>query len=512
VSDLLREPKLGPVVGHVTDASARLWIRGADVDRMRTVGVAGIVAASGKVDPSTVQYFRLHREYDRTGFVDFRKLAAGKPYAAKLGSIAVDSTEPDLNVSDAEIKALLPPASRWAPQLDALDPAAAGASFSTFAAAAAPEISFLFGSCRYPDILPLQKRADRVFGAMAEQAAAKKTDFALMVGDQIYADLFNRAIPIGRADSAREFHERYEEAWSSRNFRRLLQRLPTYMILDDHEIEDNWDQTRIRSERGRALFQLAVMAYRSYQWLPGPRNFGELLYYSFECGGFPFFVTDGRTQRVRREPEGDDEWRLLPDNHLLGYPQKGSHPGQIDRLCAWLVQQQKAVGSRPKFIVTASVFAPNAVEARRRPWKDDAWAAFPQTRAQLLRTIVEREVENVVFLSGDIHVSNVCEIWFEDANGVRSGPNAYSITSSAFYWPFPFADGEPGAYVHDSKREDDGFPFDTSAGPRVMHYAARGFQQEDNFTRVTVRPDRIAIGTFDSKGTALDGGAHSFKL
>jgi hypothetical protein len=30
---------------------------------------------------------------------------------------------------------------------------------------------------------------------------------------------------------------------------------------------------------------------------------------------------------------------------------------------------------------------------------------------------------------------------------------AYDITSSALYWPFPFADGDPNNHVHDSRRQ-----------------------------------------------------------
>ena len=103
----LREPALGPIVGHVSDSSARVWIRGSDSDDKganlhsdrRTVGVCTLFevpqqdskrlhsddgrsdlrdkltdaakaelkkARPGKALPQ-LYYFRLHREYDRTG-------------------------------------------------------------------------------------------------------------------------------------------------------------------------------------------------------------------------------------------------------------------------------------------------------------------------------------------------------------------------------------------------------------------------------------------------------------
>ena len=72
----LREPGLGPIIGHTTDTSSYIWIRRADPDdkgaylhsNRRTVGVVALVEANGKpiVDPQ-VYYFQLHRKYDRTG-------------------------------------------------------------------------------------------------------------------------------------------------------------------------------------------------------------------------------------------------------------------------------------------------------------------------------------------------------------------------------------------------------------------------------------------------------------
>ncbi len=106
-----------------------------------------------------------------------------------------------------------------------------------------------------------------------------------MERDEIYADMLNRHIPIGLADTFEEFQERYHSAFGSPRMRRLLRQLPTYMILDDHEIEDNWTQDRIHSREKLLLFNIAITAYASYHWSHGPRNYGRYLYYSYECAG-----------------------------------------------------------------------------------------------------------------------------------------------------------------------------------------------------------------------------------
>src|SRR5207244_859310 len=69
-----RPPGLGPIVGYTTDRTCRIWIRagdpadkGADLDDdRRTVGVIGILSANKK-KITHAWYFRLQREYDRTG-------------------------------------------------------------------------------------------------------------------------------------------------------------------------------------------------------------------------------------------------------------------------------------------------------------------------------------------------------------------------------------------------------------------------------------------------------------
>lgn len=84
---------------------------------------------------------------------------------------------------------------------------------------------------------------------------------------------------------------------------------------------------------------------------------------------------------------------------------------------------------------------------------------------------------------------------------------AFAITSSAFYWPFFFADGEPSDYVHDSSRENDTFVVDEISGV-TMDYVAYNFIQEDNFTQVDVdwASKLIEVRAIDQRGKQL---AHS---
>lgn len=510
----LRAPGLGPIVGHTTDRSCRLWIqaplsepskRAAEEDR-RTLGVLVVTARAGvPIAPAQrpVFYFRLRREFDRTGtFVlgEERSLGErGEPYRlepdteyrVRVASLALDdSFDNDARVPSDELVDLLPTPQVWAGMIDQLPAEACEAVVRTHppAGECAEGLAFLIGSCRYPGLLWKRKESDQIFKPMADELeierGGQRPRLTLMVGDQIYADTFHASIPVGLADTHAEFNDRYQCAFGSLNMRRLLRSGPNYMILDDHEIEDNWSQCRIRRPNKKLLFNLAIGAYLSYQWSHGPRNYGLRLYYSFEAAGYPFFVLDTRTQRYL-----DDVPHTLADNHLLGRPSLDpNEPGQLDILCDWLVEQQQRRGNAPKFIVTASVFVPNPVSSAGKATvaaieATDSWPAFPNTRRRILQTIVQHGVQNVVFLSGDVHCSQVARLDFRGAGSEQL--RAYSIVSSAFYWPFPFADGDPADYVHDSLDPRTPDTFTISDGV-TMDYRAWNFTQEDNFCRVTL--------------------------
>ena len=510
------------------------------------MAVVGVLSKDGAVlDPMPTAYFRLRREFDRSGSINLgehdvqlpedKTLFALEPdseYEVRVGCLVLDDAlDDDDEFEDDALLRRLAHSSAWRDDLRRLDPAKAGAVVRTFPAEGRDggRISFLLGSCRYPGLLWKVRHSDRIFAPMARLAEGKAASpdadataasaaradrprFVLMVGDQIYADMLGTFVPFGRADTYREFRDRYLTAFGSPRTRRLMQRLPTYMILDDHEIEDNWSRDRLGRSAKRQLFTIAVDAYLSYQWSHGPRTWGRHLYYRFDCGGLPFFVLDTRTQRLIEGPEGD-----LSRNNLLGRPTPpDAPPGQLRRLLDWLAEQQAARGNAPKFVVTSGVFVPNPVSARTALAEtepevleqSDGWPAFPATRAAVLRRIVDAGVQNVVFLSGDIHCCNVAEVFLTgtpEAERIK----AFSVTSSAFYWPFPFADGEPSDFVHDSraKGQEDTFRFADSQDRMVaMDYRAWNFSQDDNFSHVTVDREaaELRVRAYDKRGNLVD--------
>ncbi len=549
----LRVPGRGPIVGHTTTTSCRIWIRAGDPEdegtvldeNRRTIGIIAVIEEEGQPIPEPsreVHYFRLHREFDRTGTFNLgvdssigtakasAKLKPGKKYVVRVATLTIDDPFPnDERVSDETLARRLPRPDEagWYDELLKLKAETSEARFKTFPEQA-DDLSFILGSCRYPGLLWKVKEADQIFGPLWNEAQGEGPElpgdptkrepvsFVLMVGDQIYADMLNRSISLARADTFAEFQERYLTAFGSRNMQALLRQIPNYMILDDHEIEDNWTQDRISDVASREIFNLAMSAYLSYQWSHGPRTYGHRLFYQFECGGYPFFVLDTRTQRFM-----DDDPTSLGDNHLVGRPSLDPlEPSQLDLLLQWLENCQKSSGNIPKFIVSSSVFVPNPISAREGrtgtpqqvvDWRQqsDSWPAFPNTRRSILQCILTNKIQNVVFLSGDIHCSNVAEMSFQGP-GNDKDIKTFSVTSSAFYWPFPFADGDPSGYVHDSRQkgQEDTFVIDSTSGS-TMDYTAWNFTQEDNYCRIDIdrQNSTMTVLPFDKSGQLIEQGS-----
>ncbi len=508
---------VGPIVGHTTSHSSLIWMRGSTAMPGRTIGVAALYDASGSYIEQSACYLRLQRRYDRTGVVEMKGLNPATSYQVRVGSLTLNAALMVRSDADGDVFSLLPAPQDLLQQLELLPEEISLAKFTTYPPNTSNELSFVFGSCRYPGFLWPAKKSDKIFGAIREQLDKPNPPrFVVMNGDQIYADKLNRHIPFLRADTPAEFQQRYKTAFTSPHMRSLLRSVPTYMILDDHEIEDDWTPSRMDADDKKYHFYLyAIAAYKNYQWIHSPRNYaprnrdadgaGDRFYYSFECAGFPFFMLDSRTLRIQHKQGG-----TLEDHHLLGdplHPSSQDSGSQLDILCDWLTSQQKQNGNRAKFIVSPIMFAPNGIEtagndehALSKKKDDDGWAAFPETRRQLLRTIVDGNIQNVIFLSGDAHSSCVAELSFTHKTAGKLPLRAISITSSAFYWPWPFSNGKAESFVHDSVRQNDTFMVSDDV---VMDYKAYGFEQENNFSRIDLGERAISVQHYDKDGIAL---------
>jgi hypothetical protein len=144
-----------------------------------------------------------------------------------------------------------------------------------------------FGSCRVIETPWADKDmdADALAGCarqLTQLPSERWPDLLLMIGDQVYADNpgpATRRFISERRDPSRppryevadfeEYCALYRESWSAPAVRWLFSVLPTAMIFDDHDVDDDWnisDRWRAR-QAARSWWQARVTgAYQAY-WL-----------------------------------------------------------------------------------------------------------------------------------------------------------------------------------------------------------------------------------------------------
>ena len=456
---------VGPILGAVSPDTARVWGRGRE---SRVDGVLQRLFGVGRTRRKNggrfgkPQYFKLNPVFDFTGVTVFRNLQSDTDYEYEIGAIAAEAEFDELDTIE--------------PQWDA----AHRVSFRTASDDKLASRSFVFGSCRY--LLRLfggtffDSRGDKTFRSINRQIEeGRRVDQILMLGDQIYADDLNFVRPDQNID---EYFERYRDAFSQDHFTNLVRRVPTYMTLDDHEIEDNWPAGRTGGDTLRK-FPAAMHAYLTYQLSHSPLflydGSGRLTgrpdryWYTFSDGCCDFFVTDTRTERLY----DDDGNRVRIIDHV-----------QMQALKDWLSDGSERV----KLVATAVPFFPDLAGTGR-----DRWDSFTGQRNEILDYIRTKKIPKVAFLSGDVHSSMSAELRHRSDRDFR----VVSVVSSPFYWP----------YRH-SKAGDFKLTGNLHGANAYVVASGAAVQSTDCFTRVTVTASRIDVEFFGRKGERLGGKAH----
>jgi len=362
-----------------------------------------------------------------------------------------------------------------------------------------------FGSCRValphrpPYTLPKDEHpAGREFDALYTLAHELRVrprqdwpDLLLLLGDQVYVDEGSPAVreriratrdveaPPGEEVAAfEEYTWLYHESWGDPTIRWLLSTTPTAMVLDDHDMADDWNISRSWKEdmaakpwwRERVVGGL--MTYWIYQHIgnlsPAElerhgeydavrraadgagvlREFvewvdsnGEGKVWSFkrDLGRTRLVVADDRTGRSFRDGQrsifDDHEWDWIVDacrgdfDHLLFATTDpvllapGLHYAE-----AWT--EAVCDGAWGDWAVASG-------EKLRRALDFDHWAAFGVSFEKLERLLQEvgrgergEPPASIVLLSGDVHHAYLAEVAFRRDADVRSA--VYQAVCSPF--------------------------------------------------------------------------------
>ncbi len=432
------------ILGHTTDKSIKIWCRGST--RWPVAFIDVLDSADRRTSPTKV--IELNPVEFWTDVVNWDGLSPDRPYRVKV-AFGKDST---------------------ATGSERIRDAYTEGRFRTFPVETSQaSFTFLLGSCNLHS-LGIIKNPDKPWSRISEVAAAKDARFMIHCGDQIYAD-----IPLPPRADPSHYRKKYLDAWDDcRPARAFLTQTSQYMILDDHEITNNFDQDMsLGSEDHIARRNAAMKAYWEFQHKHNPDtsspNEPRRYYYSFSCGRAQFFVLD---TRFRRSSENGQMIDLR----------------QLETLKAWLSKHKDEL----KFIVTSVPF----VGQVKRP-DNDKWCStcFSKQREDLFDFLHQNEISKTVFLTGDMHTSYHATAKVSDGN---HSVTVHELMSSPINQFTPDTDIEE-CYVQNH-------PLSTSNNLRVLcKITPKSFYGDhSNIMAISVKPNRVAYQVFR---TTKSGGA-----
>lgn len=454
------KPTVGPIIGHTTTNHTRIFLRGDHHDN--SLVFAGVRhRRQGDTAWSKGHFVQLNAYRDMSGVIVLKGLEADTLYEYQAGWFTPLS--PTLTVETVQELPL-----QWPRNIYQL---------RTPSSKINTPRAYIVGSCRYLRITAgvpsAPELGDRTFAGINRIVGQAKPPISavLMTGDQVYLDDLNIIAP---DRTSKNILFKYRTVFSQTHISKLMAGVPTYMILDDHEIEDNWPANKNGIDE--ILYANAMDAYELYQASHSPAH--ELLsdgtlskwlkqyWYLFAHGDIEWFVTDSRTQRNLSA----DDRRILDK-------------AQEQALLKWLINSP----ARVKFVVTSVMFYPDSKHD-----DGDAWQAFPKQRLRLLETIRRHGIKNVIFVSGDVHGSMTSRL------GHSQDPDfeVNTIVSSPFYNSklLPFAKTSDFIFDKPMARTEDG-EYQYELTSKVI--------SQDNFACLYVTTQSVQVTFHDRDGTPL---------
>ncbi len=303
--------------------------------------------------------------------------------------------------------------------------------------------NFLVGSCRYPGTAFEKDASDKVFTSMLDQLALETgPDKVFMIGDQIYADATANLLP--SEPEKEQYTNRYREALSSPGLRQLIASVPTHFAIDDHEFSDNWSGLSPgHSDQQVQDYEQALEAARyflsNFANTDNSRNQSskqKQLWSALRTEGetdCPVFITDTRSERQFRSATKAAKAHNIMDPET-----------QLPALVEWLLKSHLEHPLSPKFVFSGSVFGliPKSLQEHPDLWRnEDTWLGYPATLAYLIEVITENQIQNLVFVGGDLHLSAIARLSLSQQG--KKPVTAWQIVASGFYSPLPFTATKP---------------------------------------------------------------------
>lgn len=423
---------IGPIVGHTTPSSFR--VGGSCLNANSCIGVIRVrESESSQFLP--IQMFQFSSHYNDMGIVDVQSLEADTTYSYEVGYVICDTLE-ELNQAIDEDKLI------WGadktPDLNG--------QVTTFPDNDNATTRFIMGSCRDNLGNKGEETFDNIYAYLDEIDEELRPTMLFMLGDQIYIDHAHLFDKYKFRPKIEDYFKEYDEAFGLYMFNKVTRQLPCYMMMDDHEVQNDWslgkfqeDENKVKQQFNKNTLENGLRAYEAHQAgfttliespeqfiqqdFPSHPNAGDLndkkYWYTFSHGNSDFFFLDVRgdseIKSKKYEAEHTTEPKIISNT-------------QYDELCAWLNDGSGKV----KFIASSIPVFPDTRGKLGTP--EDKWFLAAKQRVELLDYI--RTLDNrpkVVFLSGDVHISAVAQLTHEDDPTFK----VFNVISSAFHWFAP---------------------------------------------------------------------------
>lgn len=339
------------IIGHVSENSAKIWVRGIANNESTTTLTAHITLKSDF--QNITQNLTIYKHNNFIGVFEFT----------------------DLNPADSGFIRMMYMVEVVFKDIANVPIGGYGrGSFNTIPRVDYP-VNFLLGSNF------LQRNAEdgkRVFKNLSNIRRVDKPSFMLHAGNQIYIDAPAQSSPI-QADL---FIRKYNDAWKTREAAEFLGRIANYSAINDHELYFKYaNDTEYDYKPASYYLMEALPAYQNYQHLRNPHTYGSSkLYYHYNYAGNAFFVMDVRLERYQ-----------------FGKRQMISAE-QMEAFKAWLIDNKDI----PKFVVTPVPFA-----AIKETYFSEYWSSetYHQQKEELLYFIKVNHISKLVFLTGQGNAS-----------------------------------------------------------------------------------------------------------
>ncbi len=292
------------------------------------------------------------------------------------------------------------------------------------------------------------------FGAHSA-IAREDADLVVCLGDYIYERNFYEgprkdtlgANRDGEVQTLAEYRSKYRMYKSDPDLRAMHAAHPFAAIWDDHEVEDNYaggnpgeatQQKRVPFLARMGAGYRAFYEYMPFKPLTGSPEIGNDLYRRMRIGAnVELFLLDERQYRDD-QPCGDQ--LFVPCGEAEDVPRRYLGRRQL----GWLKRRLRASGATWK-LVGNQLMIQSLDTAQGNPINKDSWDGYGRERHELLDYVRAFGIQNLSFLTGDIHTFFAGEVG-TDGRGPESVATEFvggSITSLGIPETLQSASGAP---------------------------------------------------------------------